>query len=773
MKAILIIISGLILISQINAQIAIGAWRDHLPYSEGLFVAKADNKVYCANSSGLSYLDISDNSINRLNKVQGLSDIGISYLANDQNHKLLLIGYSNGNIDIIQNNTIINISDIKTKSLIGSKSINNIFFENDYAYLSCGFGIVILDLVKREIKDTYYIGENGIKIEVFDFTSDGSYYYAATEKGIYKADKTNPNLVDYSNWTKLSHIPNNNKEFNNLAYFDNKLFASFNNGENYDGDTLYIISESTWEYVDTTMGSRINAITEGPDKLLITGSAKVYMYRPELDTLDYFYSYGNFYVNSAHAICDDSNSDLLWVADIFYGLVRKDINQGYGNSYVPNGPLYSHAFSISATDNQVWVCSGGYNGSWGNMYRSGDIFLFSDNQWTSKYWFDTSFGRVRDIVKVAFHPSDNSRAYAVTWGFGLIEFKNKEIVDIYKDNNSSLQTITEGQNYYRLGGLCFDAENNLWITNSGVPNPISVMAASGDWHSFPYGSLFNNSEIGEILVTQSNNKWVLLPRGRGLFAFNEKGTYEDDEDDQYKAFSVLDETGVIISNDLYDIAEDKNGVIWIATNKGVSAYYNPDNVFETSNFYAQKIILDLDGSAQYLLETEIVTCIAIDGANRKWFGTQNSGVFLMSEDCTEEIYSFNKDNSPLFSNSILSISIEPSSGEVFFGTDKGVISFRSTATEPENLFGEVYAFPNPVKHDYVGDIVIKGLVANSNVKITDIGGNLVFETNALGGQAIWNGKTFEGEKVKTGVYLAFCTNEDGSKTHVAKILVIN
>jgi hypothetical protein len=773
MKALVFSFFGLFLFIQVNSQIALGEWRDHLPYSEGLYVAKAENKVYCANASGLSYLDLTDNSINRLNKVQGLSDVGINTLAYNSELKILIIGYSNGNIDLIENNTIINISDIKRKSMIGSKSVNNVFFENDIAYLSCGFGIIVLDLKRKEIKDTYYIGENGVNIAVLDLTSNGSFFYAATEKGIYKADKSSPFLVDFANWGRITNIPNNDKEFCNIAFFNNKIFAVYNNGDNYYGDTLYTISEAGWQYVDSSMDSRILTITEGPDKLLICGTSKVYIYRPDLDSLDYIYTYGNFNINSSQAICDNNNSELLWVADKSSGLVRKDLSTGYGNSYLPNGPPNSKAFSITAGNKEVWVCAGGRDGSWNSLFRVGNAFVFSDNNWTSKTWNETSYGSVRDIVKAVFYPGDQSRVFIAAWGSGLLELKDKELINIYKTNNSSLQTIYDGQDYIRLGGICFDAENNLWVTNSGVPNPISVLTPSGDWFSFPYGSLFNNADIGEILVTQTGNKWVLLPRGRGLFAFNENGTFEDHNDDDYKAFSVLDETGAIITNDIYDIAEDKNGTIWLATNKGAVAYFNPDNIFETSDFYAQKIILDLDGSAQYLLETEIVTCIAVDGANRKWFGTQNSGVYLMSEDGTDEIYRFNADNSPLFSNSILSIDVEPASGEVFIGTDKGIISFRGTATEPNNLFGEVYAFPNPVNHDYQGDIVIKGMVANSNVKITDIAGNLVFETNALGGQAIWNGKTIDGEKVKTGVYLAFCTNEDGSKTHVAKILVIN
>ena len=175
----------------------------------------------------------------------------------------------------------------------------------------------------------------------------------------------------------------------------------------------------------------------------------------------------------------------------------------------------------------------------------------------------------------------------------------------------------------------------------------------------------------------------------------------------------------------------------------------------------------------YLLAEQQVQCIAIDGGNRKWFGTANSGAYLMNETGTKELLHFTVENSPLPSDNILSISVEPKSGEVFFVTAKGVVSYRGDATEAGNSFGEVYVFPNPVRPDYQGVVTIAGLAADVNVKITDIAGNIVYETTANGGQATWDGNNFSGRRVATGIYLVFCSNDDGSETFVTKLLFVN
>jgi hypothetical protein len=282
--------------------------------------------------------------------------------------------------------------------------------------------------------------------------------------------------------------------------------------------------------------------------------------------------------------------------------------------------------------------------------------------------------------------------------------------------------------------------------------------------------------LGRIINTSFDHKWVICPLGHGLFAFDVNSTVDDVSDDRHIKFSVLDVNEKVITNNVFSLAEDRDGNIWVGTDKGIVVYYSPSRVFDDDKFYGQQIIVprnDGTGLADILLGTEKVTAIAVDGANRKWIGTAKSGIYLVSEDGLEEVYHFTEVNSPLLSNGITDIAINGGDGIVYIGTENGLISYKSTAIEGRQDFSGVYVYPNPVRPDYEGDIVITGLVGNVNVKITDITGNIVFETTALGGQAIWDGRNFSGDSIRTGVYMIFCTNEDGSLTHITKLLVVN
>ena len=294
------------------------------------------------------------------------------------------------------------------------------------------------------------------------------------------------------------------------------------------------------------------------------------------------------------------------------------------------------------------------------------------------------------------------------------------------------------------------------------------------WKAFDFsGYVSANQAESDIVIDQSNQIWMILPRGNGLLVFNDNGNIDNTS---YEIMPISNATGhgALASNYIYSIAVDQGGEIWVGTDAGVSVFYNPGNVFTGSNYDSQQILVNEGGFIQPLLASEIVSAIAVDGANRKWIGTQNSGVYLMSADGTEQLLNFNTDNSPLFSNTINSIAINQQTGEVFFGTDQGIESYKGTATNGGPTFSDtITVYPNPVPSGYNGTIAVKGLAQNSDIKITDVSGTLVYSTTAEGGQAIWNGKNFAGDRAQTGVYLVFCASSDGSKRLVAKILFIN
>jgi ligand-binding sensor domain-containing protein len=483
-----------------------------------------------------------------------------------------------------------------------------------------------------------------------------------------------------------------------------------------------------------------------------------------------------FDVDPFQCIVDADNEYTYWVADNYNGLTKNyNFTAPFSQRYAPNGPNTSGVYSMNFTGEDLWVTQGDRGETWSNAYNKAEGYVFSSESWSSFTRTNIpALDTIYDFVSVAVDPTDKDHIYLGSLGAGLVEMNNGSLVNVWNETNSSLQSTgwSSTTHWLAVFGTTFDADGNLWVSNSTAPQPLSVRKKSdGTWQSFNFSSLAINPTAGSILVDQSNQKWMLLPRGGGVIVFDHNGTWATG-DDKMKKLSALKGSGSLPSNEVTCLAEDHDGEVWAGTDKGVAVFYCADQVL-SSGCEAQQIFIQQDGHTQILLETEVINTIVVDGANRKWIGTQNSGAYLMSDDGTIQIKHFTIDNSPLLSNEIRSIVINPKSGEVFFGSGKGIISYRNDATEGLEDFTDVYTFPNPVKPGYEGPIAITGLVENADVKITDVSGSLVYQTKALGGQAIWYGKNFKGERSRSGVYMVFCTNEDGSKTFITKILMVN
>jgi hypothetical protein len=754
-------------VNELIAQIPIGGWRDHFPYVQANLVAKTTDKVFCATPYALFYYNLKDNSVEKLSRTNGLSDIEPCALRYNPEKDLLVVTYENANIDLIQGNNIRNLSDIKHKAIQGNKKIYHIEFQDNLAYLACGFGIVVIDLDKKEVKDTYYIGENASSVQVNSIAFDTDNIYAATESGIYYASLTNSNLVDFRAWQKISTLDFPIGQYKSVVNFESQLLTSYYNPTD-STSIIYKKNGSAWNQV-YNQGTLIKNINHSNEKLFLIEQNVVKVLNSNLTENTSISDY-QFAIPQPNDCTIDEQGD-FYIADNASGLV---FGQGDDfQSVIPNGPYTNHVSDIESVNSQIWVAGGGVNTIWGNLYRYAEMYSLVDERWRSNILWDSP---ARDFLKVLVNPYNPSQVFTGAWGTGVYVFENNQLVVNFNETNSTLQSTIPGVDFINIGGMVLDEAQNLYVTNSGVNEPISVKTAQGDWYSYSYNGISNYAPIGEIINTQYNHKWVQLARGGGLFAFDDNLTPDDTDDDQYRRFSLFDSNGQVVTNEVISLAEDKEGVIWVGTDQGVFTYYNPQNVFTGENFYADRIkVVDNsnDTIVQYLLSSEKVTAISIDGANRKWFGTESSGVFLMSDNAQKEILHFNETNSPLISNFITAICINGKTGEVFIGTDKGMVSYKGTATEGDDNFSNPYVYPNPVRETYNGPITITGLASNVNVKITDIAGQLVYETTAFGGQAIWDGKNYSGRRVNTGVYLVFCTDENGDKTKVLKFLVIN
>ena len=755
MKIILLLLIPLMTIAQ---DVPVGYWKDYLAYNQPEKITIAEEKIYCVAQGGLFFYNTYDNSINRYSKVNGLSDNNIQNIKYNSFNKILIVTYDNCNIDIIRDGLITNISDVKRKEIIGKKNINSISFDKNLAYLSCSFGIVVLDLIRNEIKDTYKIGSNAEYVEINQTITNDSLIYAATSNGIYCAQKTNLFLSDFNQWLKEDLFENlslKDASFSSINLFKNTVIAIVE----LNRDSL-LIKNSSWDIMLELALVRPKLSKKGED-LVITDSNQIHIINPQLQ-INTINSLGDAY-NSASIIENE-----IWVADKKQGLVHY-VDLKTEDVLLVNSPQSNDIYSLEYISGNLFVCHGGHmNFSVNNLNNDGVSIMENDYEWSNKNFDDLN--RARDIVEAAYY---NNKEYYASWYNGISVMQDDEHVVKYGYQNTQgvLDTTFYSNNRIQISDIKFDNNNNLWGLNSQVEKPLFVKTDKDEWFSFGMNQDINGLYFDELIIDQANRKWGIIHEG-GIFVYNDNNTLSNHLDDEYKILNTNSGNGNLPSLNIYTITEDLDGEIWIGTDKGVAVFYYPELIFSGFNFDAQQILIQEGEYGQYLLGTERINCIKIDGANRKWVGTESSGLYLLSDDGLEQIHHFTTTNSPLFSNKIIDISINQLSGEVYIATDKGLISYRSDATIGEAQQEATYVFPNPVRENYQGNIAISQLVNNALVKITDINGVLVYETIANGGQANWNGKNFNNEKVGTGIYLVFSTDSNGLEKIVSKILFI-
>lgn len=756
----------LILIANaVTAQIPVGSWRTHLPANNALHLAYSPGKVYCTTGENLFSYNLGDNSIETLSKINGLSDFGASAIAYAEQLKILVIGYDNGNIDILKGKEVINISDLKKKSIPASKMINHILTDGKMAYLSCGFGILLLDLEKAEIKDTYIFGSNGTYMQVNSCALLGNDLYAATSNGIYRADKTDIMLVDYSRWQRITTVPNAGKAFRQVISDNNILYAVYAN-PSAAGDSIYYLSNGTWSAMMLDENTDIYNLSFSKDFIYISTSINLKKLDKNQKISNTIWQYGDYGTAQPRESFQDKNGN-IWIADFGNGLIQQKVNGSFIR-ILPNGPNSSRIKSFFFSGKTLYSTAGGTDISYNNLYYPAEFSTFSDNEWKTFYQAGSS-----DFMFVRTDPADKDLVYVSSWGSGIFTYKNGTMVSHYDDSNSTLQSAIPGSPYVRVWGMDFDKDGNLWAANSFVNNSLSVLKRNGEWHAYPLRNFINSEILSDVIVDEFNQVWVVLPKGGGILVINNNNTPDNTTDDRFIKFKPRNAYGQSVTN-VYSIIKDLEGDIWAGTDFGPVVYSDPDEIFD-GNTDGKQPLLPRPGTdiVDPLLGNEIIRSMVVDGANRKWIGTERGGAFLVSASGDSALLQFNTDNSPILSNTVIAVGIHDKTGEVFFGTDRGIISYRSDATMGGEDFGDVYAFPNPVRPNYQGNITITGLIRDASVKITDIAGNLVYETTTLGGQFVWDGKNFDGHRVASGIYIIFCTNHDGTKTRITKLLFMN
>lgn len=748
---------------------SIGVWLDHLPYGNIKDMVERGKVVYCATDQGLFVYDHEELSIERYSKVNALSDVSLSCLGWSEQYKTLIIGYENGNVDFFAGGAIENMQDIKASpSYSGLKQINHIETEGKYAYICTDFGIVQYDMAQGIVEETFVIGPNGVTLAVNQLAFSEDSIFAATELGLFAANKNAP-LLTFESWNPITSLGTDiafvctiddrvfvyQSNIEDIKFSDGKGWSSSPLGPLYKGDLLDMRSDKGY--------------------LLITNSFA--SYGVEKDAASVFQNFQSGAQSFAvppltcSVISDDDR--FFWVGTSGIGMVawiKYDGVNSYSEQILPNSPNRKFVTQMYHDDNRLFVAPGGYTSVWSPAFTDYGYYELKEYDWTNHV--SSEYNGYGDLVAFITDPNDEDHYYASSYGNGILEFKDGQFIKLINSLNSNMTPMPNGTEQ-RIGGFAADEDGGIWFSNSQTENPLGVIREDGTIEMFSLGSLAGSADaIKNIIYTSENQVWLQVRNGGVVVAqVNEDGVVSD-----RKALGAEEGFGNLPSGTVLSYAEDLDGEIWIGTNEGMAVLYSPQNIFEAQRNYDFQIIVideDGDGNGERVLGTEVINDIEVDGSNKKWFATANSGVFYTSENGKEQIYNFTIDNSPLPSNNIMDIEVDDVTGMVYFATDQGIVSFQGGATEGVTSMLDVFAYPNPVEPGYDGPILIRGLVTNAQVKITDIEGNIVYETVAEGGQALWSGKSFSGERVKSGVYLAYITNDDGSAKAVTKIMIIN
>lgn len=732
------------------------SWQGYFSFNEIKDISESATTVFAASENAVFSKNQANNTIKTTTTVDGLSGQTISALYYSETAKKTLIGYENGLLAIV-NETDGSISkkvDIINKQLAPNlKKINHFMDRDGLVYVSCDFGIVQFNLKTLQFGDTYFIGDNGAEISVRQTSFFNGFIYAATSSGIRRADLANANLIDFNQWSVV-----NSGDWSSVETFDAALIAINTAGyiHRYNSSTFVGFVQLPQSSIDMRAKNH---------NLFITTATTVYVYNNQM-TLSRQISNTQVLNDKLSFSCATTVGDLIYIGTKENGLFSSTLSGAsvFENS-TPKGPLRNSVFALQATTNSLWTVFGDYSGVY-NPYPKDNygISKFSKDQ-----WLDIPYEEVlgaKSLVRIAVDPNNENKVYIGSYDAGLLKVENNVPSYLYGTGNSSLDAIS-GTTDVWVNGTVFDKAGNLWMNNSLVDDGIKVLKPNGDWQVYSTKSIITNvasCAFGRMAIDKNGTKWMAT-YNNGIIGFNEKGNV-------FKKITMGSDAGNLPFIDARVATPDNNNQLWIGTTKGLRILSNVNSFLTDSQLTTKAIIILEEGLAQELLYEQFITDIVVDGSNNKWIATADSGVFLVSPNGQETKYHFTINNSPLPSNTVNDIDINSATGEVFIATDKGLVSFKGVSTAANEDLNEVFVYPNPVRPNYAGTVKVAGLLDKANIKITDIEGNLVFETTSQGGTIEWDTTAFGRYKVASGVYMIFISAQDGVETKVKKVMII-
>lgn len=767
---VLIVLIGLS--SSAFAQLGTGQWRMHVAAIQAIDVAYGDGLAMAALRTGVIEYDQAAGETKIYNDQNGLSDILVSCIVYEPGTRSFFIGYDNGNIDqLYSNGSIVNIPAVKLASISGNKRINSFTVRNGKVFAATGFAVIVLDPVKHEVKDTYNPLPVPKNYQSILFLNDS--IYALHNDGMMKAFENNQLLGNPNNWSVDSRvdIPALDVSYQKGAVLNNEIYLLAKR-QVYGADSVMkVTSAGLQEFIGHQFNMEIVQFQITNGKLGVSFSDSYLLFNEDLSIHFGISNYSPVTPDIRSVVYDGSG---YWIADYRNGLVSYD---SFGSTKIisTEGPPKSDFFSVNGNQGKIVVTGGTIDRVALSFSQSG-AYTMQDESWTL---FDNSTqpatwsAGVWDIGAAAINPKNIDEVALGGYCLNGLSIANgTQITNVYSASNSILENTTLGNNMTCITSLEYDEDGNLWIVNGYSLKPLKVRMADGTWVAMSANPLISAAFASELAIDYNGNKWVGI-YGKGLMGYKDNGTIANTADDIIKVMQPGSGAGNMPSDNVTALAVDFDNEIWIGTDNGLAVLYNSDGVFSAAGpTDVSRILVSYDGNVEMLLGNSYISDIEVDGGNRKWIGTSESGVFLVSADGQEVIANFNKDNSPMISNMVLDMEFNHLTGELFIITDNGMVSYRTDATYEDPEYASTTVFPNPVKPDFFGPITIQGIKYGSDVRITDAAGNLVYKTVSNGGTATWNGKRLTGEDVSSGVYFIWTAPAEGKGKKVGKVVVI-
>ena len=749
----------------LQAQNFENSWTGYFSYVSVKSISQGNDKIYAAAENAIFTYDLSTQEIATISTINGLSGKTITTAHYSNVYGLYIIGYENGLIEIAIDgeDNILKVVDILDKPTIppNNKKINHFNEYNGSLYISTGYGISVYNLDALEFGDTYFIGDLGSQINITQTTVQGVLIYASSSgNGIKSALVADDNIIDYQQWTTV--VGGGYKGIQSLG---SELYTVNNSNTilKFDLDVGFLqIDTFLSPIVDFGVASEI---------LTITTESSIYAYTEGYSLLEEVNNLIDFdyKLQSGYTF---NNTFYLGTTDL--GMLVVPFGTSQAEQILPDGPLFNQAFAIDASPGQLWVAFGEID-LFFNPYplTKRGISNFRNDDWLSIKYDDlkdeVNVNDINDLSYVKINPNNTNEVYMSSYQKGLLKINNQTPTILYNETNSPMD-IPGGNEALgiRLYGSDFDREENLWFVQSRADNGLIKLTPEGQFQLIDVSNIIdaeNEQALSDVKVSREG--YVFFGAvDNGLVGYNPTNN-------EFNKISEEIGNGNLPTNNIRTLAFDNQNRLWIGTLKGLRVLYSVGSFFESgANIDAQPIIILEDGIAQELLFEQSITDIEVDGSNNKWVSTATSGVFYLSPNGQETLLRFTTDNSPLPSDNVLDIAIDDSDGTVYFATKDGLVAYDGTSTAPGEDLEGVYAYPNPVRPTYFGNVTIDGLTAKANVKITDITGNLVFETTSEGGSIQWDTTAFGKYRVASGVYLVLITSDDNLLTKVAKIMVI-